>query len=123
MLLLHDTGVLHMLFEQNALTQSAAPAHICPFAHLFGQIPPQSTSVSWPFLSTSVQEGTSHLLLVQLLLWQSAPRMQLLPSAHWLGQVPPQSTSVSVPFFMLSLQVGTARSGSGRRSGGTARSG
>src|SRR5689334_17699859 len=59
------------------------------------QLPPQSTSVSLPFLTPSVQTPFE----------QSAPTVQTLLSAHLLQVPPPQSTSVSAPFFMPSRQV------------------
>jgi hypothetical protein len=38
-------------------TQSVCTAHPWPEAHRFGQVPPQSTSVSDPFFTPSVQLG------------------------------------------------------------------
>src|SRR5688572_11603446 len=40
-MLLHETGTRQTLLEQKALAQSLAIKHICPFAHLLGQMPPQ----------------------------------------------------------------------------------
>jgi hypothetical protein len=47
------------------LEQSAAPAHFLPSAHVLAgaQLPPQSTSVSVPFFTVSVQEGAAQLAL------------------------------------------------------------
>ena len=75
-------------------------------AHLFGQVPPQSTSVSGPFFTVSVQIGAEHFLVTpsQTPLVQSAVVAQVFPSAHF-AQLPPQSTSVSDPFFELSPQA------------------
>ena len=43
--------------EHTPLWQSPATAHVAPVAHLPQLAPPQSTSVSVPFLTTSVQLG------------------------------------------------------------------
>ena len=70
------------------------------------QDPPQSTSVSVPFSSPSVQEGAWQRPPVQTLLVQSLALTHLRPVPH-LPQVllPPQSTSVSPPFCTVSVQV------------------
>ena len=82
-----------------------------PLRHAPQAPPPQSTSVSVPFLTPSVQVGAAHLPLEQTPLVQSLGTLHFLVSAH-LGQVaPPQSTSVSAPFCLLSVQVGGGRSG------------
>ena len=89
--------------------QSAATLQSLPSAQRFvgAQEPPQSTSVSVPFLTTSRQVGTWQMLLMQTPLVQSDEAPQSLPSLHLVEQLPPQSTSVSVPFFAESVQVGT----------------
>jgi hypothetical protein len=68
------------------------------------QAPPQSTSVSEPFATPSLQVGAWHRPLRHTPLWQSPLPKQLALLAH-LPHVPPQSTSVSVPFFTPSLHV------------------
>jgi hypothetical protein len=50
------SGALQMFPLQMPLVQSLPNAQILPTAH-FGQLPPQSTSVSMPFLTASVQVG------------------------------------------------------------------
>jgi hypothetical protein len=103
----HD-GAAQVPFVQTALVQSVAATHILPSAHL-GQpevAPPQLTSVSVPFFTVSVQEGTAQRPLVQTPLRQSAAAVHIFVSAH-LAQVPPQSTSVSLPFLVMSPHIAT----------------
>jgi hypothetical protein len=50
-------GCVHTLFEHNAVVQSAAPRQLLPVLHLGQEAPPQSTSVSVPFFTLSVQVG------------------------------------------------------------------
>jgi len=72
--------------------------------------PPQSRSVSVPFITVSVHEGTAHVLVVvplQTLLVQSVAAAHFFPLAH-AGQVPPQFRSVSVPFWIASVHDGAA---------------
>jgi len=76
--------------------------HIRLFAHRFmgAHEPPQSTSVSVPFMTVSVHDGTAHVLVVvplHTLLEQSVAAAHFFPFAQG-GQVPPQFRSVSVPF-------------------------
>jgi hypothetical protein len=86
--------------------QSPLPVHILPLLH-FGQLrPPQSTSVSVPFLTPSEQLGAWHLPTVHTLLWQSEPLVHILPDGHAGHVPPPQSMSVSMPFLTPSVQVG-----------------
>ena len=87
--------------EQFPLWQSVPTLHILPFAHAGhpGPPPPQSTSVSVPLRTPSLQVGAWQVWLAGLhtRLVQSDPKRQCLPTAHG-GQVPPpQSTSVSIP--------------------------
>ncbi len=76
-----------------------------PGAH-FGQDPPQSTSVSVPFLAESAQLGVPQMAgaPAQMPLRQSPEPRQSRPAAHF-GHTEPQSTSVSVWFFTPSEQV------------------
>jgi len=93
---------------QFAFWQSPATEQRLPSAHFFvgAQLPPQSTSVSVPFLVLSLQLDVWQTLVVQTKLAQSAPAEQLLPLAQPEHIVPPQSMSLSLPFLMVSLQVG-----------------
>jgi hypothetical protein len=68
-------------------------------------LPPQSVSVSTPFLVLSLHAGTWQTLPLQTPLAQSPLVLHAFKSAHFVLQDPPQSTSVSVPFFALSLQL------------------
>src|SRR5437899_8130569 len=70
------------------------------------QVPPQSTSVSFWFLTASPQVGVWQMLVVHTLLVQSPPTKHVAPLAHPPHIEPPQSTAVSVPFFTTSLHVG-----------------
>jgi len=70
--------------------------------------PPQSTSVSFPFLVRSAQLAGWQRPLVQ------TPPTQSVDTAHPFAeaqgpQLPPQSTSVSVPSLTPSVQVGVAQ--------------
>jgi hypothetical protein len=71
---------------QKPLRQSEFARHCLPLAH-FGQTgPPQSTSVSWPFLIPSLQVGAGG---VQVPLTQMLPDGQTLPQAPQLfGSLP-----------------------------------
>jgi hypothetical protein len=72
----------------------------------FGQVLPQSTSVSVPLLTKSEQVGVWHLPPVQTLLLQSEVPLQPSPVPHAGQPPPPQSTPDSVPFCTVSEQVG-----------------
>jgi hypothetical protein len=72
--------------EQRFPTQSEATAHFFPSTHLIGQLPPQSTSVSLPFLIPSLHEGA-----VQMKLTQVSPATQLLVEKHFLPVAQPGS--------------------------------
>jgi hypothetical protein len=74
------------------------------FVGASAHVPPQSTSVSSPFLMPSPHVAAWQMPVEQLLLWQSLPCVHLRPSAQG-RQPPPQSLSVSVPFSVLSLHV------------------
>jgi hypothetical protein len=100
--------------SQTPEAQSAGTKQERPFPHLLEQEPPQSTSVSVPFLTPSVQEGPEGVAqsfeALQKPELQSVGAAQPSPSAHvfpWATQVaPPQSTPVSLPFFTPSVHVG-----------------
>jgi hypothetical protein len=70
---LHD-GAVHTCVAagQIPLAQSAGVAHIRPVAHGGHVPPPQLTSVSVPFLTASVHEGTAQSPAAQTPLMQSA---------------------------------------------------
>jgi hypothetical protein len=70
------------------------------------QLPPQSTSVSVPFFTKSVQSGAWHTLFVHTPLAQSDGAEHAFDVSHFGHAVPPQSTSVSLPFFTPSVQSG-----------------
>ncbi len=71
------------------------------------QVPPQSTSLSVPFLTPSLQVGAAQVSsAAQIPSVQSVPSAQLAPSAHRVGHDPPQSTSLSLPSFLPSVQLG-----------------
>jgi hypothetical protein len=89
------------------LEQSVFTEHVLPLAHAEQLWPPQSTSVSLPFLTLSVQLPFEHLPAVHTPLTQSVPMEQNLPERHG-EQLPPQSMSVSLPFLTTSAQVGSA---------------
>jgi hypothetical protein len=67
--------------------------------------PPQSTSVSAPFLTLSAQLAAWQMLPTHTPLWQSPPFAHCLPAALFGQLAPPQSVSVSVPFLTLSVHV------------------
>jgi hypothetical protein len=87
---------------QTPLAQSEANAQLFP-SEQGEQVPPQSTSVSFPSLALSVHVGWAQTPPVQVLLVQSAPLAHFFPSSQ-REQVPPQSTSVSLPSCFPSAQ-------------------
>ena len=68
--------------------------------------PPQSASVSLPFLTASEQLAATQTLAVQTWLSQSLPPVHFLPVTQGEHADPPQSTSDSSWFKTLSLQLG-----------------
>jgi hypothetical protein len=81
-------------------------AHFCPISHPLQVVPPQSTSVSDPFMTLSVQVESWHTLPVHTWLRQSSGTLHGFPAVQ-RGQVPPpQSTPVSTSFFTPSPHVG-----------------
>jgi hypothetical protein len=80
---------------QTPFKQSVAARHAVPCAH-FGQLaPPQSTSLSAPFVTLSLQVATRHVPPVQTPLEQSTAPRHALPSGQRLQALPPQSVSLS----------------------------
>jgi hypothetical protein len=77
---------------------------LLPLAH-GEQLPPQSTSLSLPSFTPSVQLAALQTLAEQSALAQSLIAAHALPTAHFGQDGPPQSTSVSPAFFTPSVQV------------------
>src|SRR5437868_2297180 len=75
--------------------QSVLPPQKKPCAHLGQMPPPQSLSVSVPFLVWSVHEGFAHKPSVQMPSLQSDPLSHLEPAPQGGQSEPPQSLSVS----------------------------
>jgi hypothetical protein len=90
---------------QLLLWQSTLPEQPWPFGH-FGHVLPQSTPVSVPFRTVSVQLGGWHTFPVHTLLTQSLPVLHDLPLPHFTHVAPPQSIADSEPFLTPSVQVG-----------------
>jgi hypothetical protein len=89
-------------------SQSLAAAHILRgphFGHPLAAPPPQSTSVSLPFLRRSAQSAAAQTPALQTKLAQSPPLPHFLPGAQ-PAQEPPQFRSDSVPFLTASVQDG-----------------
>jgi hypothetical protein len=92
---------------QTPLLQSVPIAQV-RFASQRGQVPlapPQSTSLSSPFLTTSEQVGIWQREPAHTPLRQSVGALQDAPDAQFEPQMPPQSTSDSVRLITPSLQV------------------
>jgi hypothetical protein len=94
---------LAQIFE----VQSAAAVQTFPATH-GPQLPPQSTSVSVPFLTASEQESGAQVSPAHTREEQSAAERHVFPGEQGAQLVPPQSMSVSVPFLAWSEQVGCA---------------
>ena len=88
-----------------AVVQSLAVAHDRPAAQGAQAGPPQSTSVSVPFATPSLQPGSAHTPDEQNDVVQSSPVRHALPTPHAEHVPPPQSMAVSAPFFTPSAQV------------------
>jgi hypothetical protein len=80
----------HELFWQSVFTPQ-----LWPIAHLVVHEPPQSTSVSVPFLTVSLHTGTWQVFDVHTPLLQSTAPVQALLSSHLPQFGPPQSMSDS----------------------------
>ena len=94
----------HDLFAPQPNWQSPSRSQLPSGAH-GAQLPPQSMSVSLPFLMPSLQLAAEQTSPVQTPLWQSAGVTQRCPCAQRSGQLAPQSTSLSCPLRMASPQV------------------
>ena len=79
--------------------------HFLVFAQPEQVLPPQSTSVSVPFLTESEHDAAAQSPAEQTSLWQSVATPQPMPFAHLLEHDPPQSGPVSVPFLTPSEQL------------------
>ena len=97
----------HWLTLHTLLMQSIASWHIKPSAHLLGQSPPQSTSLSVPFSTWSSQLAAVQVPPLHRLLAHASLVAQVWPAAH--KHPPPQSTWSSAPFITPSLQLGAAQ--------------
>jgi hypothetical protein len=93
-------GSAHRFAVHDRERQSPFCVHALPVAHSEQVAPPQSTSVSLPFLIPS-EHGWTQRPAAHISDSQSSFFWHAAPSAH-AGQLPPQSTSVSVPFFVSS---------------------
>jgi len=98
------TGAWHVTLH-TLLRQSVPDVQVPPVPH-FAQalVPPQSTSDSPSFFTTSEQVGTWQMLPMHTPLWQSDAAAHSWPVPHF-GHDEPQSMSVSVPFFTPSKHV------------------
>jgi hypothetical protein len=96
-------GVWHAPLEHALLAQSAGAVQLLPGSHLPHAEPPQSMSLSSPFLTESLQVAATHTEPTQDRVTQSAPVLHPLVSPQ-AAHAPPQSTSVSPPFFRPSPQ-------------------
>jgi hypothetical protein len=97
--------------EHTPLVQSVTTKQTLLSAHLLQVPPPQSTSVSLPFLTVSLQVAATHLLAVHTPLWQSLPSVHAPLVVQRLQlELPPQSTSLSPPFLTVSLHAGAMHS-------------
>ena len=100
--------MLHIPVEQSPSAAQAWPA-----SHFFAQPPPQSLSVSPPFLVASSQYVATHTLVVALQNpeRQSSAIRQPRPSTHFVVHAPPQSMSVSeLSFWLFAQSSGGPRS-------------
>jgi hypothetical protein len=111
-----SVGARQIPFTHTSFAQSAGTRHVSPVGHPAQTGPPQSTSVSPPFLTPSMQLGGTHLPDWQLSLMQSLPTPHESPFGHagapsLIGELePPQSTSVSLSFLTPSVGEGAAHS-------------
>ena len=91
---------------QTWLVQSSGTAQARLSAHAGQEPPPQSTSVSSPFIWLSSHDGAAHTLLMQLLISQSLFCAHAAASPQGLQIMPPQSMSDSSWLSRPSSQVG-----------------
>src|SRR5438105_8347386 len=87
---LHEL-LTHTLPAHSPVWQSELTVQPLPVAHFEHAGPPQSTSVSAPFLTPSLQDKIGvHTLFTHSVLAQSVPKEQLLPLAQCAHEGPPQ---------------------------------
>jgi hypothetical protein len=99
-----------MLPLQTPVAQSAATLQPPPVGQVLPAatqvVPPQSTSVSVPFLTVSLHDAVVHLPALHRLLAQSVFKVQFLAAAQRAQVVePPQSVSDSPPLVWPSAQL------------------
>ena len=104
-----ETGVQNPL-SQLAVLQSLAAPQCRLTAQALHSAPPQSTSLSLPFVTTSVQVGAAHALLRHTPLWQLAARPAHTRPVPHAEQVPPQSMSLSAPLRTASVHCAATQS-------------
>src|SRR5215207_2223311 len=76
---------VHTRFRHEPLWQSASAKHVLPLPH-WGQVPPQSKSVSVPFLIASVQdEAATQAPFVQMPEGQTLPHVPQLVASVWVA--------------------------------------
>jgi hypothetical protein len=94
------------LVVHTELTQSPAVVQAWPLSQrLQLEVPPQSTPLSLPFFTTSVQLGCWQTLLTHTCVLQSVPELHCWPGVHFVAQEPPQSTALSFWFLTPSIQL------------------
>jgi len=100
--------------SQIRLAQSAPAAQVVPRPHSPQVPPPQSTPVSLPFFTPSVQDGVAHEpvspLATQMPLAQSPAAQHLRPLAQAEQRPPPQSVSLSTSLRTPSAHVAILQS-------------
>ena len=103
-------GSWHSPWTHMSSAQSDEEAHALPPAQPSHTGPPQSMSVSSPFIMPSTQVGfVTHTPVVHAsLVAQSAFWEHVLPVAHGSLHATPQSTSLSPPFLTPSLHDGAS---------------
>jgi hypothetical protein len=102
----HDP-LVHLPLAGSA--QSPFEEQPLPTVHWVAHEPPQSRSVSEPFLTPSGHDADAHTPFEQRPLagtTQSPFPPQVLPTPHLFGQADPQSTSASEPLRTVSVQLG-----------------
>ncbi len=90
---------------QLLLRQSLFCAHFLESAHLLTQEPPQSTSVSVPSSTLSVQDAAAQTPPLQVPGSQSFWIEHIFPGTQAAQRGPPQSASVSAPSLTPSVQL------------------
>jgi hypothetical protein len=99
-----QVGLRQVPAVQAPLAQSPPTLQRLPAGHGLHD-PPQSVSVSPPFLTESAHVAFWQTLAAHTRLLQSFGPRQLAPPVQALHAVPPQSMSLSLPFSTKSEQV------------------